>query len=317
MSGTFRSASFTVFAFLGLVAMLYLIPGHAEEDASENASVERDLRIHLEDTEIAAKSGTRMSLLDLDGRMFKIPASKRSGVLADPGRIAQLMNNVLLAHWLAEDARESGLQQDPAIKAQIIWLATEVLAGAQQMRIMEDGELDDYSSRARELYLVNPDSFKTRETLSFVHLLINVDERTSAAEARARAEQYHEQVKAGDNLTALAAAHSEDPSSKTNKGRFEDIVPEALDPQFAAALQQMKVGETGIAGSSYGVHLVELTGREVPRQETFEEAKEQLVEQARQAHRQRILEDYLAEFYAGELELRDGAVEKIRNRYAK
>ena len=83
------------------------------------------------------------------------------------------------------------------------------------------------------------------------------------AKAKAKIDGIAADIKAGKITFEDAAKKYSDCPSKEKGGDLGDFTFEKMDPPFAKASFAMKVGETSpIIRSSFGFHLIKLTGRE-------------------------------------------------------
>ena len=78
-------------------------------------------------------------------------------------------------------------------------------------------------------------------------------------EAKAKAEELLQKVKAGENFEQLAKEFSEDEVSKLKGGMLGDLHPESTIPEIAEAMVKLKEGgSSGIIHSSFGHHILKL-----------------------------------------------------------
>ncbi len=78
-------------------------------------------------------------------------------------------------------------------------------------------------------------------------------------EAKAKAEEVLQKVKAGGNFEQLAKEFSEDETSKQKGGLLGDLHPGSTIPEIAAVMVKLNEGETsGIIDSSFGHHILRL-----------------------------------------------------------
>lgn len=302
-----------IIAGLGLVLAVQVLPA---QDLSKEENVERKLGFSYTSEIVATRSDTAVSLQDLDGRMATLPDDRMKDVLGSPERVAGILNGVLLTFHLADAAVDRGLLSDPEVQAEIHLAAMEVLAQKERDRHVAENLLDDYTSQARETYLLDPESFRQPERATFTHLLLRTDNAESGAAAvEERARALLERARDGESVSDLALKYSEDPSIQNNGGFFRDIPIADLEPTFRSELQELSEGDLDLIKSTYGYHVLELNERKPARVRPFEEIADQLREQARAAHAKEIFESYVAEFYENELQLREGAVAKIIDRY--
>ncbi|HXG27803.1 MAG TPA: SurA N-terminal domain-containing protein [Nevskiales bacterium] len=89
------------------------------------------------------------------------------------------------------------------------------------------------------------------------HILVQVNEQTSDAQAREKAEALRAQLDKGADFAALAQQHSDDPGSKARGGLLDPVTRGTLDPAFEQALFGLKPGETSApVRTAFGWHLI-------------------------------------------------------------
>lgn len=274
--------------------------------------VHREINVSYESHVLATRGDERVTHAEFDARMQAIPQSDRAGVLANPGRIGKLLNEMLETRTIAQDAIDRGVLENPLVKAELYRAMSVRLAEIQRTHVVESAELTDYTTRAHELYLSDPGRYETEPTVTFTHLLIE-DAGDNDAETRIR--ELLQRVEDGDSLETLVLEYSDDPSATRNGGRFEEAPLDRLDSKFRAGIEELAEGQTDIIASSYGWHLVRLDKRTPSRQKSFEEVADSLRKRARQQHLTRVWENYLREVHGPELVIAPGGVAAILERY--
>lgn len=298
-------------------SLLMLVSISGAQEPSEPENVERNLNLSYAGEILATRSGAAVSLRDLDGRMAQLPEDRRAGAVGAPERVAGILNGVLLTQYLANSAIGEGLLDDPQVKSEIHLAAMEILARHERDRYVDERLLDDYTAQAREVYLRDPEIYRQPEKVSFTHLLLRADSAESDdEEAEKKAKALLERARGGEAVSDLALKYSEDPSIQNNGGYFREVNVADLEAAFSSGIENLDQGDIALIQSSYGFHVLELHERTPARLQPFEEVADQLREKARAEHAKEIFESYAERFYEGELQLRDGAVAKIVERYA-
>ncbi|MDT8322315.1 MAG: peptidylprolyl isomerase [Xanthomonadales bacterium] len=276
--------------------------------------LERSLLIEFESPLLATRGDAELGHLGLAGRMMAIPEADRAGVVSDPGRIAELLNDVLLTRKLGQDAIADGVLEDPAVQAELYHLIMVRLSEKQRQRVAEQTELDDYTQQAREIYLKEKANYQTEPTVSFTHLLLQSDsDNDEQVEQRAR--ELLAEIKAGASLEDYALEFSQDPSVTSNKGRFEDAPMGRLESGFKKGIESMTDGQIELIKSGYGWHIVRIDALTPARQQSFDEVSDTLKKLARQRHVNRVWDQHLREFYSHDLVIEPNGVAEILDRY--
>ena len=297
------------------LALLLMAIGATAALADGDKTISRSMEVEYEGELLASRGDTAISLKDVHGRILKIPAKERLAVLSDPERIAQLINGVLLVHYFADQQLEEVETLDEDTLVAIYYSAAEILARTRQNELVQESLLPDYTKRAREIYLAEPERFQEAEKVDFVHILLS-NTNLDTSERNEKAASLRARISSGESFEELAPEHSDDPSVKQNKGKFNSVELRTLDPDFRKGLDQLNEGQLGVIESSFGTHLVRLNKRYPPRAKAFEEVAQELENEARRNHSNRIMQRVLSDFYGSPLQLEDGAVQAVINRYA-
>lgn len=294
----------------------YLCLGLALAALPAAGQVHRDtVTIELEGEVFARKGSVVLTHADLDAFMARIPEKDRAGVLSDPQRIARILEELFLVRLIAADGIEQGLLDEPSIHAHLYQAAMVYLAEQQLERVKDDGELADYTQQARELYLRDPEAWRREEKVDFTHLMIGTDERPEA-EAEALIREIARELEAGTDFRSLIREHSEAPGASNNFGRHRDVSPDELDPDFAAALRELKPGQySQPVLSRFGWHIIRLDRYQPEGIPDFDEIAGELAEQARREHRRQVDERYIRRLMGAPMHLEEGAVQKLLDRY--
>ena len=93
------------------------------------------------------------------------------------------------------------------------------------------------------------------------HILIKVDENLASEQARHRLGQLRQRIEAGEDFSALAQAHSDDPASAVRGGELGWVSPGDMVPQFDNAASALEVGTLSQpVRTDFGWHLIEVLG---------------------------------------------------------
>jgi len=128
------------------------------------------------------------------------------------------------------------------------------------------------------------DSFRTPERVRVRHILIKTQGKPKADEPllRAQAEALLKQIKAGADFAELAKKNSEDTSSAVKGGEVGWVTHGQMVPNFEKAAFSLKPGElSGIVETEYGYHIVQAEEKQEAHTQTFEEARPQLLLEAK------------------------------------
>ena len=109
------------------------------------------------------------------------------------------------------------------------------------------------------------------------HILIEVNDKVSDEQAKARIAEIQQRLAKGESFEALAKEFSQDPGSAANGGDLGFAGPGVYDPVFETALYALKKDQVSEpVRTSFGYHLIKLLGVEAPEVPSFASLKGKL-----------------------------------------
>ncbi|AZF64808.1 MULTISPECIES: SurA N-terminal domain-containing protein [unclassified Pseudomonas] len=124
------------------------------------------------------------------------------------------------------------------------------------------------------------------------HILIEVNDKTTDAQAKAKIEEIQARLAKGEKFDALAKEFSQDPGSATNGGDLGFAGPGVYDPDFETALYALNKDQVSApVRTTFGWHLIKLLGVEAPQVPSFASLKDKLTRELKtQQVEQRFVE---------------------------
>jgi len=109
------------------------------------------------------------------------------------------------------------------------------------------------------------------------HILIEVNDKTTDAQAKAKIEEIQARLAKGEKFEALAKEFSQDPGSANNGGDLGFAGPGVYDPDFETALYALNKDQVSApVRTTFGWHLIKLLGVEAPQVPSFASLKDKL-----------------------------------------
>lgn len=109
------------------------------------------------------------------------------------------------------------------------------------------------------------------------HILIEVNDKTTDAQAKAKIEDIQARLAKGEKFDALAKEFSQDPGSANNGGDLGFAGPGVYDPDFETALYALNKDQVSVpVRTTFGWHLIKLLGVEAPEVPSFASLKDKL-----------------------------------------
>ncbi|WP_454563336.1 SurA N-terminal domain-containing protein [Pseudomonas sp. AIG] len=124
------------------------------------------------------------------------------------------------------------------------------------------------------------------------HILIEVNDKTTEAQAKAKIEDVQARLAKGEKFEALAKEFSQDPGSANNGGDLGYAGPGVYDPAFEKALYSLSKDQVSDPiRTDFGYHLIKLLGVEAPEVPTLASLKDKLTRELKAAQvEQRFVE---------------------------
>ncbi|WDY59671.1 SurA N-terminal domain-containing protein [Pseudomonas sp. PSKL.D1] len=109
------------------------------------------------------------------------------------------------------------------------------------------------------------------------HILIEVNDKVTDAQAKARIEEVKQRLDKGEDFAKLAKEFSQDPGSANTGGDLGFAGPGVYDPAFEDALYKLGDGQVSApVRTEFGYHLIKLLGKQAPDVPSFASLKAKL-----------------------------------------
>ena len=250
----------------------------SKADASKPAAapkIKEDAPI-IEDGPVKVDEGDVLAFL------LRIPEDKRGTFRTSYERVAGVADGLFIARSFASRARAEGLDKDPVVQRRLRQAEDAVLADLYNEKLGDKVKDINLEARAKELYVADPEAYRTPETFSVEHILVGLNGRTRE-QARERAEDLDKRAQSGEDFMMLAGRYSDDPLKTSNGGRYDAAPLEAYDPRWRAAIQKLGKGQVSpVVESDDGFHIFRLAEHKPAEVPKFEAVKEKIIATERQ-----------------------------------
>jgi peptidyl-prolyl cis-trans isomerase C len=249
------------------------------------------------ETPIIVDGPVTVDAADIEGYLLRVPENRRAEVRASRDRVASVADNLFVARSLAAKARALGLDKEATVQRRLEQVQDALLADLYMQHLEKSAPAVNLEPRARELYIAEPDRFRSGEQVYVQHLLVGLNGRTREM-AQERAQKIHAEIKAGkEDFLALAARLSDDPDKKRNGGDLGYNNPAAFVAPVAKRIAGMKTkGEISEPIESHqGFHIVRFMDRKAPEVAKFEDVKTSLIAEEKAKLAKRRTEEAITE----------------------
>ncbi len=268
---------------------------------------------------LAQGPGAVLTRLDYEAELSRLPPDQRGAFATSAQRIEALLDNLYLLKALGAEARKAGIDKDPLVAARMSLDADKALGQMylQKMSEAAGAEFDrtraEQTPRARELYLVDQAKYRVPEQISASHILFSTKSR-KPEEALVLAQEARAKLAAGVDFNTLAKQLSDDPSAARNSGHLDWFSAQGMDPAFSKAAfalpKEGAVSEPVL--SSFGYHLIRLEGRRPSRMRSFDEVKDEVLDEMRQDYVNKQRDDRIATLRnSKDVKINDAAVQGL------
>ena len=249
----FRIRSISALA-LGLFLFWLFAPVFAQEpDPAEKSP------------DVVFKIGQR-TVTEADLVMYAAMQGKgRQGTRRLPAKARSRLIDIIAERILfAEEARELGLDRDPALRLLIQDAADKILANHYVQRHLLP-KTTVAQAEIREYYNAHKQAFRRSETVRAAHILLRVGAQASAGEIHAvemKAKSIRRRLADGESFDQLAAEFSEDTGTRNKGGDLGYFDRKGKVSAIADAAFSLKPGAISEpVRSSVGYHIVRLIDR--------------------------------------------------------
>lgn len=208
----------------------------------------------------------------------------------------QFLNQFILQETLSRKARESGVSEDPEVRALLeaqerALLAARMIEQAYEERIhITPGDVETYYEAHRE-------AFRRPERVRVSHMMFTDGAAASNALAKAVA---------GEAFEDLAAARSEDGATRERGGEMEGWVEKGgpvrgfgLSPEANELIFETEAGQVvpSVVKGREGYHVIKVLERAAGRLPPLEEVRPRVYRELRARKEREVQEGLLAELY--------------------
>lgn len=268
-------------------------------------------------TVVAKQGDVSVTLQDVDIFSQTIPPEQRQGFFDNPTRLEELLTTLLLKKQLVKEAREIGLDRNPAVMAQMAAAADNALSTARMLKFKEDLKYPDFSALAKEDFVGHREKYVLQPKIDVKHVLISTKTHTKdEARELAGTVQKEAAAKPGE-FDALIEKYSEDPSKPKNHGLMPDAGTERYVRAFSDAAKELKKpGEVSpVIETPFGYHVLQLVGTTPAAQPKFEDVKDKIIAQMHAEYTEKQVRLHTDTIRNLPIDATPALIESLRTRY--
>lgn len=246
-----------------------------------------------DEKEVVARVGAyEITAKDLTERVQKLPPGLKVRYETEEGK-ENLLKEMVRIEVFSREAQSMGLHKDRDFQDRIAEITKALLAREYtQKRLLARVKVSD--KEAEDFYMEHPEEFREPEKIFAPSLLIKIPVDASqdvVKEKEGEAREILERLKKGEDLSKLSEELPE-ASCKSCKGEPGYFARGALVPEIVEDVFGLKIGEISpILKVKEGFIIFKLEDRIPERGFSFEEVREQIIEQLRKEKQKNEFED--------------------------
>jgi peptidyl-prolyl cis-trans isomerase C len=237
-----------------------------------------------EETKVVARIGDKViTLEEFEKEVESLPDFYKP-LLLDPKAKREFLEKLIDREILLLEARKAGVYEREDVRRKIEECEKGVILDAFLSQILREKD-EVTEEEAKRYYDEHKEEFFMNESIRVRHIVVRTLEE--AKEIKKRLEQ-------GEDFVELAKRYSISPSGKWG-GDLGYIQRGQVGKEFEkAAFSLKRPGEiSDIVKTTFGYHIIRLEDRKPPRQLSFEEVRDKIIQKLKEQKKQKALEDYL------------------------
>jgi peptidyl-prolyl cis-trans isomerase C len=300
-------------AFLCLMAWLCVLPScKSETSLSPGSSPAKDAA-KKEGPVLAKVGGEIITVDDFESELSSLPeyTQKRMNTMEQKKKHLEKMIDERL---LLLEAGKRKLDQDEEIQKKVDRYRNRLITEKLYREIATERSAVG-AEEIQAYYQEHKDRFQQKERIRVSQILILSPPNASAekqAEAKKKAQEALNRVRAGEDFATVAKEYSEGPAASRG-GDLGFFSRGRMVPEFEEIAFSLKeVGDkSDLVRTKFGFHIIELTGRQPAQELALEDVKDRIVRQLESARRREVrqsLADELRE--QAKVEIQEGYFEE-------
>ena len=229
-------------------------------------------------------AGREITERDLEAIISRYPQDKRAYFDSEMGR-KQLLEQLVSFELMNKLGTEMELDKTEEYKSALEQMERDLLTQMTINKVLSDVTVTD--ADAETFYNEHAEEFKTPETVSSKHILVDSEEKANEILA---------QIKAGDVTFEDAARANSTCPSKDQGGDLGTFGRGQMVPEFEEAVFNMNNGEvSGPVKTQFGYHLIKVDTKNEAKAASFDEVKNKIVQQLIQKNQEKKYMDVMKE----------------------
>lgn len=218
----------------------------------------------MENKVLAVVNGKEITQVDFDNTILRFPQERRAFLQTEQGK-KQLLEQIISFELIYNYAKDEDMEDESEFIVQFEAMKKELLTQYVISKAFSEVNVSD--SEAEDYYNVNKERFKTQESVSAKHILVDTDKK-AAEVAKA--------INDGMTFENAAKEYSSCPSSEQG-GELGTFTRGQMVPEFEEAAFSLPIGVVSEpVKTQFGYHLIKVEKKNESKVSPFGEVKESI-----------------------------------------
>ncbi|MEQ8156200.1 MAG: peptidylprolyl isomerase [Clostridiaceae bacterium] len=241
----------------------------------------------MENKVLAVVAGNEITEKDLNEAVLKYPENRRGMFSSEQGK-KQLLEQMISFELFYNFGKESALDKTNEFEKELEKFKKELLTQMVVNKVMSEVTVTD--DDALKFYEENKEMFSEPESVTAKHILVSSEEECI---------DIKKEIEDGTVTFEDAASKYSTCPSKEQGGNLGSFSRGMMVPEFEEAAFNAEIGEvTESVKTQFGYHLIKLESKNPAKELSFEEVKDQVVNQLIQKSQQKKYFDVVSELSA-------------------
>jgi len=241
----------------------------------------------MENKVLAVVAGNEITEKDLNEAVLKYPENRRGMFSSEQGK-KQLLEQMISFELFYNFGKESALDKTNEFEKELEKFKKELLTQMVVNKVMSEVTVTD--DDALKFYEENKEMFSEPESVTAKHILVSSEEECI---------DIKKEIEDGTVTFEDAASKYSTCPSKEQGGNLGSFSRGMMVPEFEEAAFNAEIGEvTESVKTQFGYHLIKLESKNPAKELSFEEVKDQVVNQLIQQSQQKKYFDVVSELSA-------------------
>ncbi|MCB2314330.1 peptidylprolyl isomerase [Clostridium tagluense] len=219
----------------------------------------------MENKVLAIVNGSEITEKDIERSLLRFPNETREHYKTEEGK-KQFLEQIINFELIYNYALDNDMKKDPEYIEQVKLIEKDILIQIGVKNIMADVDITE--EEIQKYYETNSEMFKSEETASAKHILVDTLEQTQEIKL---------EIDNGMSFEEAAQKYSKCPSAAQG-GSLGSFTRGRMVPEFEKAAFELQVGEISEpVKTQFGYHLIQLDEKSLQDVKSLEESRNVIV----------------------------------------